>query len=220
MLPAKQRTPPAVKKVREGLADTPGMAQMLSVDALQLGHPFGYINQQQPFEHVSNLDMPDRGHMPWPQWAVAPSSLVSWTFFAASAWAYDVPARLRPLPAGALASGVAPWPRNGDLVPAKEDTAPVQGGVHPLRTADALELDRCAITPIMFENSCWKSPGRSTTQIPISTRRAVGRTRRRLSALSSLPRQPGQQGDRQAEEEVIGWRSGSRNISGRSIRTT
>jgi len=72
MLPAKQLTPPAVKAARDGLADTPGMAnQMLSVGRTvwSWAIPLGYVTTN-PFEHVSNLDIPDRGHVPWPQWAI------------------------------------------------------------------------------------------------------------------------------------------------------
>jgi hypothetical protein len=49
LLPAKQLTPPAVKKARDGLADTPGMANQNAfgwTNAVQVGHPARLREQQ------------------------------------------------------------------------------------------------------------------------------------------------------------------------------
>jgi hypothetical protein len=153
---------PAVKKARDGLADTAGMAkQMLSVGRTLYSWaiPFGYVASN-PFEHVGALDIPDRGHVPWPRWAL-------------DAVLASVPEDLRRM----VRLGVMTCQRESDLIrigPIHRESLHGRGtGIWcrpkktrrrrksvfiPLRTADALELDRWAETPITFTNTRWKAP--------------------------------------------------------------
>jgi hypothetical protein len=162
LLPAKQLTPPAVKAARDALADTPGMAnQMLSVGRTLYSWaiPLGYVSSN-PFEHVGPLDIPDRGHVPWPRW-VLDDALAS------------APEDLRRM----VRLGVMTCQRESDLIRMgpihREALHGRAGGIWcrpkktrrrrksvfvPLRTADALELDRWAEAPITFTNTRWKAP--------------------------------------------------------------
>jgi hypothetical protein len=65
-------TPFAVKNGRDALADTPGMAnQMLSVGSTLYERAMLYgLGKSNPFATVPWLDVPDRGHVPWPRSAV------------------------------------------------------------------------------------------------------------------------------------------------------
>jgi len=72
LLDVDSLTPFAVKTGRDALASTPVMAnQMLSVGRTlyDWGVVLG-LAKQNPFEKVPPLDVPDRGHVPWPGWAV------------------------------------------------------------------------------------------------------------------------------------------------------
>ena len=162
LLPAKQLTPPAVKAGRDGLADTPGMAnQMLSVGRTLYtwAIPLGYAHTN-PFEHVAPLDVPDSGHVPWPRWAL-------------DAVLAGVPEDLRRM----VRLGVMTCQRESDLIrmgPIHRESLPGRGsGIWcrpkktrrrrksvfiPLRTSDALELDRWESSPITFTNTRWKAP--------------------------------------------------------------
>ncbi len=162
MLPAKLLTAPAVKAARDTLSQTPGMAnQMLSVGRTLYAWaiPLGLVNSN-PFENVSPLEIPDRGHVPWPNWALE-EVLAS------------VPDDLRRM----VPLGLMTCQRESDLIrmgPMHRESIEGRGsGIWcrpkktrrrrrsvfiPLRTADALELDRWANTPISFENTRWKAP--------------------------------------------------------------
>ncbi|PXW61581.1 hypothetical protein C7450_10398 [Chelatococcus asaccharovorans] len=158
--PAKDLSPFAVKLLRDSIRGTPVMAnQMVSVGRTiwAWGIPLGLLGKtpHNPFEHVKDLDIPDRGHVPWPEWARtyvienAPADLV----------------RLVKL-------GVMTCQRESDLVrmgPEQRDGNGIwcrpqktrrkrRAFRVPLSTADAFELDRWAETPIRFENSRWKAP--------------------------------------------------------------
>jgi integrase len=157
MLPAKQLTAPHVKALRDQFADVPGMAnQMLSVGRTLYSWaiPLGYITSN-PFEHVRPLDIPDRGHVPWPRWALD-DVLAS------------APEDLRRM----VRLGVMTCQRESDLIrlgPIHRESLPGRGGgiwcrprktrrrrrsvFIPPRIADALELDRWAEAPINFTNT-------------------------------------------------------------------
>ena len=63
----------AVMALRDSMVDTPGMANhMLSVGRTlwKWGRSIGV--QSNPFIGVANLDVGDVGHIPWPEWIVAP----------------------------------------------------------------------------------------------------------------------------------------------------
>jgi hypothetical protein len=162
MLPAKLLTAPAVKAARDALSQTPGMAnQMLSVGRTLYAWaiPMGLVNNN-PFENVGPLEIPDRGHVPWPQWALE-EVLAS------------VPEDLRRM----VRLGVMTCQRESDLIrmgPIHHESLRGRGsGIWcrpkktrrrrrsvfiPLATADALELDRWGETPITFHNTRWKAP--------------------------------------------------------------
>lgn len=113
-----------------------------------------------PFENVGPLEIPDRGHVPWPNWALD-DVLAS------------VPEDLRRM----VRLGAMTCQRESDLIrmgPIHRELLRGRGsGIWcrpkktrrrrrsvfiPLRTADALELDQWAETPITFQNSRWKAP--------------------------------------------------------------
>jgi hypothetical protein len=162
LLPAKQLTPPAVKAARDSLKATPGMAnQMLSVGRTLYGWalPLGLVTSN-PFEAVGPMEMPDSGHVPWPEWAVR---------LALEATPEDLHRMIR--------LGIMSCQRESDVIrmgPIHRESLRGQGsGIWcrakktrrrrrsvfiPLATADALELDRWAVSPITFENTRWKAP--------------------------------------------------------------
>lgn len=150
-------TPEAVRIGRDSLKDTPGMAnQMLSVGrtlyawAMPLGHA-----KANPFDAVGDLDMPDRGHVPWPRWAI--------DHFVAHAWPDLV--RLCRL-------GLMTCQRESDLIrmgPVHRENRGIwcrpkktkrrrRAFCIPLATVDALELDRWASLPVSFTHGKWKGP--------------------------------------------------------------
>lgn len=187
MLPAKQLTPPAVKAARDGLSETPGMAnQMLSVGSTLYawGIPLGIVLSN-PFEPVGPLDIPDRGHVPWPQWAI--DSVLA-----------DASEDLRRM----VRLGIMTCQRESDLIrigPIHRESLRGRGGgvwcrpkktrrrrksvFIPLATVDALELDRWAETPITFHNTRWKAPRKQhNTDLYLYSPRGVAYTETSLRA--------------------------------------
>jgi integrase len=153
----KDLTPLVVQTARDAMKDTPVMAnQMLSVGrtiwdwAIPLG-----LAEVNPFDKVRDFDIPDRGHVPWPSWAV--------DYVRAHAWPDLI--RMERL-------GIMTCQRGSDLIrmgPEQRDrnglwcrpkkTRKRRRAFHiPLATADALELDRWAETPVTFTNSRWLKP--------------------------------------------------------------
>jgi hypothetical protein len=151
----------AVKKGRDALADTPGMAnQMLSVGGTLYEWAMLYdLAKSNPFAAVPWLDVPDRGHVPWPQWAVD-----------------HVTAHAPPDLVRMVRLGVATCQRESDLVrlgPEHRASARGKPGIWcrpqktrrrrkavfiPLAAADALELDRWAHEPMSMTWGRWKRP--------------------------------------------------------------
>jgi hypothetical protein len=142
VLPARQLTPIAVKAARDRLSDTPGMAnQMLSVGRTLYAWaiPLGFVNNN-PFEKVGPFEIPDRGHVPWPEWTLE-DVLAS------------VPEDLRRM----VRLGVMTCQRESDLIrmgPMQREGTGIwcrpqktrrrrRSVFIPLRTADALELVDC-----------------------------------------------------------------------------
>jgi hypothetical protein len=161
LLETTRLTPFAVKTARDAIKATPVMAnQMLSVGntLYDWGMLFGLATAN-PFEKVPPLEVVDRGHIPWPPWALGYV-------------AEHAPADLRRL----VRLGVATCQRESDLVRlGPEHRAAVPGGpgiwcrakktrrrkrsvFTPLAMADALELDRWASEPIEFTAVRWKKP--------------------------------------------------------------
>jgi hypothetical protein len=72
LLSARGLEPIAVQTLRDAMKDTPVMAnQMLSVGGTiwDWGIPLGIVKLN-PFEKIKDLEIPDRGHVPWPAWVV------------------------------------------------------------------------------------------------------------------------------------------------------
>jgi integrase len=157
---AKDLSPMAVVAARDALSATPYMAnQMLAVGRAlwDWGIPLGILGRVavNPFEKVKDLPTPDRGHIPWPVWAQeaviagAPTDIVRF-----------------------VTLGLMTGQRESDLIRFGPDhrertglwcrpqkTNRVRRAFYiPISTTDALELDRWAKTPIVFDNPRWKAP--------------------------------------------------------------
>jgi hypothetical protein len=157
MVPVRDLSPLAVTTARDAMKDIPVMAnQMLSVGrtiwdwAIPLD-----LAKSNPFDKVKDFDIPDRGHVPWPSWVVeyvrenAPPDLV----------------RMKRL-------GIMTCQRGSDMIrmgPEHRERSGIwcrpkktrkrRRAFHiPLVTADSLELDRWAETPVQYTNSRWKAP--------------------------------------------------------------
>ena len=148
---------PAVLAGRDALKDTPGMSNfMLSVGRtlFSWGIPLGYAKSN-PFESVGNLAVADNGHVPWPHWASdyviahAPGDLVRMVRLGMMVCQRESDL-VRLGPEFRERSGIWCRPRK---------TKKKRRSFHiPLTTADALDLDRWAETPITFKASRWKKP--------------------------------------------------------------
>lgn len=150
-------TPLVVQTARDVRKDTPVMAnQMLAVGRTVWDWAIPYdLAKVNPFDKVRDLAIPDRGHVPWPEWVS--------DFVFAHAWP-DLK-RMAQL-------GTMTCQRGSDLIrmgPEHRDrngiwcrplkTRRRRRAFHiPLATTDALELDRWAEAPITFANSRWKRP--------------------------------------------------------------
>ena len=111
--------------------------------------------ENNPFQRVKPFGIPDRGHVPWPQWV---------TDYVSTHATPDL-VRLTRL-------GIMTCQRESDLIrmgPEHRERSGIwcrpkktrrrRRAFHiPLQTADALELDRWAETAIAFTNSRWKGP--------------------------------------------------------------
>ena len=163
-LPAWSLTPMAVLTARDTLAETPVMAnQMLSVGRTlyDWAIPLGLVIRPDrapapnPFTIVDPLDIPDRGHIPWPDWTVA--------FVTANAW---------PDIARAVRLGILTGQRQSDLVsfgPVHREGKGLwcrprklrrkrRAFLIPLSTAGMIEIDRMAETPLQFTSTRRKTP--------------------------------------------------------------
>lgn len=149
--------PVAVTAARDGMKDIPVMAnQMLAVGrtvwdwAIPLG--FADIN---PFDKVKDLEVADRGHVPWPAWVIE--------HVRAGAW----PDLVRMMRLGIMTCqrgsdlirlGPEHRERNGIWCRPKKTRKRRRAFHIPLNAGDALELDRWAETPITFTSTRWLKP--------------------------------------------------------------
>ncbi|WP_315751074.1 MULTISPECIES: hypothetical protein [unclassified Bradyrhizobium] len=150
-------TPFVVQTARDAMKATPVMAnQMLSVGRtiFDWAIPLG-LAEANPFEKVRDFDIPDRGHVPWPDWVV--------DHVRAHAWLDLV--RMTRL-------GIMTCQRGSDLIrmgPEHRDrnglwcrpkkTRKRRRAFHiPLAAVDAIEIDRWAETPMTFTNTRWLKP--------------------------------------------------------------
>lgn len=156
-LGADELTPLAVLTGRDALKDTPGMAnQMLAVGRTLYGWalPLGLATSN-PFEKVKPLEVPDRGHVPWPGWAIA--------FVDDHAW--EDLRRMRRL-------AVATCQRESDFIrlgpPQREGSGlwcrpkktrrKRRAFRVPLAISDAIEFDRWASAPMLFKPARFLEP--------------------------------------------------------------
>jgi hypothetical protein len=158
LLSARGLEPIAVQTLRDAMKDTPVMAnQMLSVGGTiwDWGIPLGIVKIN-PFEKIKDLEIPDRGHVPWPAWVVeyirlhATPDLVRMT-------------RLGVMTCRRVSDMVRMGPKhrdgaNGIWCRPKKTRKRRRAFLIPLATVDVLELDRWAETPMEFTNSRWKQP--------------------------------------------------------------
>lgn len=156
-LRARDLTPVAVMAARDACKATPSQANHMLACGRSLWNwaiPLGLADVN-PFDKVKDLQLPDRGHVPWPEWVIA--------FVRSSA-----PADLVRM----VDLGIMTCQRESDLIRMGPDrrerngiwcrpikTRRVRRAVHiPLATADAIALDRWATTPIAFTAARWKAP--------------------------------------------------------------
>jgi hypothetical protein len=142
--------------LRDGMASTPGMANhMLSLgrSLWTWGRSIGV--KTDPFTGIADLPVPDRGHVPWPDWAVEIVCKEAWP---------DLVRMVR--------LGLATCQRESDLIrmgPAQRDEFGLwcrpkktrrkrKAFCIPLSKADALMLDRWPEIAIAFTASRWKVP--------------------------------------------------------------
>lgn len=154
---AKDLTPVGVQAGRNELRATPFMAnQMLAVGRTiwDWGIPLGYVTIN-PFDKVDDLDVPDRGHIPWPAWVRAyvdehaPGDLRRFARLGAMSGQRE---------SDLIRFGPDHRERSGLWCRPKKTRKKRRAFFIPLTTAEALELDRWAKEPIQFENTRWKAP--------------------------------------------------------------
>ncbi|WP_194474594.1 hypothetical protein [Bradyrhizobium sp. CCBAU 51753] len=149
--------PLVVQTARDAMKDTPVMAnQMLSVGrtiwdwAIPLG--LATIN---PFDKVKDLDVPDRGHVPWPAWVIEDVRTHAWPDLVRME-------RLGIMTCQRISDLIRMGPEhrehNGIWCRPKKTRKRRRSFHIPLATADALELDRWAETPVTFTNTRWLKP--------------------------------------------------------------
>jgi integrase len=157
MVAVRDLMPITIQTARDAMKETPVMAnQMLSVGrtiwdwAIPLD-----LAKVNPFDKIKDFDIPDRGHVPWPAWVI--------DYVRAHAWP-DLVRMVR--------LGIMTCQRGSDMIrmgPEQRErngiwcrplkTRKRRRAFHiPLATADALELDRWAETPVTFTNSRWLKP--------------------------------------------------------------
>ncbi len=149
--------PLVVQTARDAMKETPVMAnQMLSVGrtiwdwAIPLA-----LAEANPFDKVRDFEIPDRGHVPWPAFAIE------------HVRAHAPPDLVRMMRLGVMTCqrgsdmirmGPEHRERNGIWCRPKKTRKRRRAFHIPLATVDALELDRWAETPVRFTNSRWKKP--------------------------------------------------------------
>lgn len=148
-LPAKDLQPVAVMAARDAMTDTPVMAnQTLAVGRTMYDWaiPLGLADLN-PFDKIRDLDVPDRGHVPWPDWVFdhvcthAPPDLVRAVRLARMTCQRG---------SDIVRMGPGQRDRNGLWCRPKKTKKRRRAFHIPLATADAIELDRWAETPLLF----------------------------------------------------------------------
>ena len=149
LLRARDLTAAGVLAAREAMKDTPSMANHMlacgrTVWDWAIPLDLADVNS---FDKVKDFELPDRGHVPWPKWAVD-----------------YVSDHASPDLARLLRLGITTCQRESDLIrmgPGHRERSGIwcrpkktkrrrRSFLIPLKIADALELDRWARTPITF----------------------------------------------------------------------
>ncbi|ANW01299.1 hypothetical protein [Bradyrhizobium icense] len=157
MVAVKDLTPLIVQTARDGMKETLVMAnQMLSVGrtiwdwAIPLD-----LAKTNPFDKVKDFDIPDRGHVPWPTWAVGYVRLHAWTDLVRMVRLGTITCQRG---SDLIRMGPEHRDRNGLWCRPKKTRKRRRAFHIPLATADALEIDRWAETPVTYTNSRWLKP--------------------------------------------------------------
>ena len=157
LVAVKDLTAMVVQTARDAMKDTPVMAnQMLAVGRTiwDWGIPID-LAKINPFDKVKDLRVPDRGHVPWPDWAFeyvlqhATPDLVRM-------------AKLGKMTCQRGSDLVRMSPehreRNGIWCRPKKTRTRRRAFLIPLKAGDALEIDHWAETPVTYTNSRWLKP--------------------------------------------------------------
>ena len=156
-LRVRDLTPAGVLAARDALKTTPHMAnQMLAVGRTvwDWAIPLAMADSN-PFDKVRDLEVADRGHVPWPRWVFqrvlehAPEDLRRLAVLGRMTCQRE---------SDLIRMSPAQRDRNGIWCRPKKTKKRRRSFFIPLSTTDALELDRWAETPLRFENSRWKAP--------------------------------------------------------------
>lgn len=156
-LQARDLAPIGVLAARDALEDVPVMAnQMLTVGRTvwSWAVPLALVDDN-PFAKVKNLKVKDRGHVPWPYWAVAhviehaPGDLVRMVELGRMTCQRE---------SDLIRMGPQHRERTGLWCRPQKTTQRRRSFFIPLAAADGLALDRWPSEPITFENRRWKAP--------------------------------------------------------------
>jgi hypothetical protein len=149
--------PIAVQTLRDAMKETPVMAnQMLSVGGTiwDWAIPLN-LAKLNPFEKVRDFEIPDRGHVPWPAWVIEHVRQHAWPDLVRMTRLGNM---TRQRGSDMVEMGPEHREGHGFWSRPKKTKKRRRAFMIPLATADALELDRWAETPVTFTNSRWKQP--------------------------------------------------------------
>lgn len=157
LLSARDLTPAGVLAARDAARETPVMAnQMLAVGRTvwDWAIPLDLVDAN-PFDKVKPLAVPDRGHVPWPSWAVdavieqAPGDLVRMVQLGLMTCQRE---------SDLVRFGPQHRERNGLWCRPQKTRRRRRAFFIPLVAGDALELDRWPSEPVIFINPRFKAP--------------------------------------------------------------
>jgi integrase len=157
-LRARDLTPAGVLAARDEMKATPVQANHMLACGRSLWNwaiPLNLVGELNPFDKVKDLDVLDRGHVPWP--AIVRDRVLE------HAW----PDLVRLVQLGVMTCqresdlirlGPEQRERNGIWCRPKKTRRRRRAFHIPLQTSEAFTLDRWAETPISFTNSRWLQP--------------------------------------------------------------
>jgi integrase len=157
LLRVRDLTPVGVMAARDAIKDTPSQANHMLACGRGLwawAIPLGFADTN-PFEHVKDLDLLDRGHVPWPAWVIehvrayAPPDLVRMARLGSMTCQRE---------SDLIRMGPEHRERTGIWCRPKKTRKRRRSFHIPLVAADVFELDRWAKAPMKFKASRWKNP--------------------------------------------------------------